>query len=126
MGRSQMAEELFNASTTNNIGISAGTHTAPFSEQKLKDVAPLTVQVLKEKNIDVANKNPVRLSKELTEFADKIIVITDKIYLPDYLQNSDKLIFWDIKNGEGKDYEFHVAMRNQLEKLVESLIKKIG
>lgn len=125
MGRSQMAEELFNLHSSKNIGISAGTNTVPFSEQQLKDVAPLTVQVLKEKNIDISVKCPVRLTEELAQFADNIIVITDKANLPDYLKNSDKLIFWDIKDGEGKDYEFHVAMRNQLEKLVESLIKKL-
>ena len=125
-GRSQMAEELFNHYTTKHIGISAGTHGITYQNKKLKEFAFFVVQVLQEKNIDVSEKIPIQLTPELVQFADKIIVMTERADLPDYVANSDKTIFWKIEDAKGKDYEFHTNMREQIDKMVKVLIDEIG
>lgn len=126
MGRSQMAEELFNLYSKRNIGISAGTNTIPFSQQRLCDVAPLTVRVLEDKNIDVSFKNPILLTKELVDSADKVIVLTDRADVPECLLDLDKNKYWNVEDGDGKDYAYHIQMREQIDKLVKELVREIG
>ncbi len=125
-GRSQMGEELFNHYSKNNTGISAGTHAIKFEGKKLKEFAPFVVEVLKEKGIDVSDKVPTQLTEEMVNFADKIIVMTEKENCPAYLYTSPKVETWDIKDGNGKDYVFHVDMRDQIEKHVKKLVEQIG
>jgi arsenate reductase (thioredoxin) len=126
VGRSQMGEELFNHYTKNNIGISAGTHAEKYAGKKLKEFAYLVVDVLKEKGIDVSNKTPIQLTEEMAQFADTIIVMTEQENLPSYLLNSNKVISWDIKDAGGKDYAFHINMRDQIDLLVKELVDRIG
>lgn len=126
VGRSQMGEELFNYYSKNNIGISAGTHAVKFSGKKLKEFAVHVVDVLKEKGIDVSDKTPIQLTEEMAGFADKIIIMTEKGNLPSYLVNSNKIISWDIKDADGKDYAFHINMRDQIDSLVKKLVGEIG
>jgi protein-tyrosine-phosphatase len=121
-----MGEELFNHYTANNIGISAGTHAVKFSGKKLKEFADFVVDVLKEKGIDVSNKTPIQLTEEMAKFADRIIVMTERENLPSYLLNSNKVVSWDIKDGDGKDYTFHIDMRDQIDSLVKELVGEIG
>ena len=127
-GRSQMAEELFNKYSNDHQAISAGTHVNKFQFQgnKLKDFAHHVVTVLKEKGIDASEKTQTQLTATLADSADKIIFLTDKKDLPKYLINSKKVTYWKIEDGDGKDYEFHINMRNQIDKLVKELVSQIG
>lgn len=126
VGRSQIAEELFNSQETDHIGLSAGTHAEKYKGKKLDTVAPLVVEILKEKNIDVSKKIPLQLTSEMVKFADKIIVMADKKDMPPFLAESDKLVFWDIEDGGGRDYEFHMLMRAQIERRVKDFIASLG
>jgi protein-tyrosine-phosphatase len=80
------------------------------------------VQALKEWNIDVSQKTPKRLTEALVNEANKVVVISKHTDLPDYLKKSDKVIYWKIEDPDGKDYEFHKAMRDQIDQLVRNLI----
>ena len=122
MGRSQIAEELFNIYSKKNSAFSAGTNTLADSKQKLKDVAPLTVKVLNELGKDISNKSPIRISKEFVDEADEIISLTEKENLPDYLLDNNKLTFWEIADPDGKDFLFHKKMEKNIEHLVKSLV----
>jgi len=85
VGRSQIAEELFNKYSKKHRAISAGTHALRFKDQKLKDFAYEVVKVMQEKGIDVGNKIPSQLSPELAKSSDRIIVLTDKSDLPEFI-----------------------------------------
>lgn len=126
VGRSQMAEELFNRYSKKNKGVSAGTHAVKYQGKKLEEFADFVIQVLKERDINVSKKIPRQLTSEMCLSADKIVVITGKNDLPRYLVDSKKVINWEIQDGSGKDYEFHLDMRNQIEKLVKELVSEIG
>lgn len=126
MGRSQMAVELFNLYSKKNIGISAGTNTIPFSKQKLKDVAPLTVRVLQEKNIDISFKNPIRLTKEIVHSVDRVVILTQRDDVPNYLVGLNKVMYWNVEDGDGKDYSYHIQMREQIDTLIKELVREIG
>ena len=120
--RSQIAEELFNHYTFDHIGLSAGTHAAQFNGKKLKECAHHVVDVLKERGIDVSDKTPIQLTPEHVQFTDKIIVITDKNSLPSYLISSTKVEYWDVQDAEGKDYKFHIELREKIDILVIELL----
>lgn len=125
-GRSQIAEELFTQLSTDHIALSAGTHAQKYSGKRLKDFAPEVVAVMKEKGIDVSKKMPMQLTPEMAGFADKIIILTAKEDLPDYLKKSPKTVFWNIEDGGGKDLEFHKRMRDQIEALVKNFVNGIS
>ena len=126
VGRSQMGEELFNQYSQHNTGTSAGTHAIRFAGKKLKEFAGHVVDVLQEKGIDVSDKTPLQLTEMMAQHADKIVVMTEKENLPPNLLDSNKVIVWDIKDGDGKDYAFHINMRDQIEVLVKKLVAEIG
>ena len=62
----------------------------------------------------------------MARFADKIVVMTEKENFPPYLINSSKVVTWDIKDADGKDYNFHINMRDQIDFLVKELVGEIG
>jgi protein-tyrosine-phosphatase len=126
VGRSQMAEELFNMYSKLNKGMSAGTNGKKYNNRKLKEFAPLVVSSLKEKGIDVSEKIPKQLTQTMAQSADKIVWITDKDKLPDYLVNSDNVLFWNIPDAVNKDYQFHMRICNEIEKHIQNLVQKIG
>jgi len=125
VGRSQIAEELFNHYTLDHIGLSAGTHATEHQGKKLKEFAHDVVAVMKEMGIDVSEKTPLQLKPEIADFVDKIIAITHKEDLPSYVIASTKVEFWNIPDAAGKDYEFHVKMRNDIDTLVKKLLLDI-
>jgi len=126
VGRSQIAKALFNKYSKKHQAISAGTHAEKYVGVKLLQVSPYVIQCMNEWGYDLSNCTQTPLTKKVVNQADKIIFITDKKNLPDYLQNSNKIIFWEIEDRAGKDYVSHVVMRDQIDKLVKNLISQIG
>jgi protein-tyrosine-phosphatase len=133
VGRSQIAEFFFNKFSKKHNSISAGTN--PKSEgingKKLSEISKLTKSaestVLLMRNIDPGFHN--KLSKQLTpervKWADRIIVMTEKENLPDYMDYS-KVTFWsDIPDGKDKSYDFICGMRDMVKQRVKELIKEI-
>jgi len=122
VGRSQIAAAFFNRLTQKRHANSAGTHV------DLNQGSPLhhfVVQCMAELNFDLSKNTRRQLTPEISSKADKIIVMTDKKNLPDYLQNSEKLVFWEVPDAKDKSYEFHCKMRDQVKKLVEKLIEEL-
>ena len=58
--------------------------------------------------------------------ADVVVSMVSKDMLPDYLQSSAKLILWSIKDPKLMDYAGHVAIRNQIHKNVNKLVKELN
>ncbi|MFA5136717.1 MAG: low molecular weight phosphatase family protein [Patescibacteria group bacterium] len=121
-GRSQIAKALLKRLGTKNTCISAGTHVDKNSKlhTPLSICAPLVVKALQEWGIDVSDCTPRPLTKELVDSSDRIVIMCGHKDLPDYLQNNQKNIFWDIEDPDGKDYTYHQKMRNKIDKLIES------
>ncbi len=125
-GRSQMAEAFYNKYSKINVAISAGTHAEKYKGLKLSGFALPVIKCMKEVGFDLADKSPTQLTPQLVDAADYIYAMVDRMDVPDYLLNSNKVIFWDIDDAGGKDYVFHIKIRNQIEGLVRDLVRKIG
>ena len=52
--------------------------------------------------------------------------MVSKEMLPSYLQNSAKLILWDIKDPKLMDYAGRVAIRDQIYEGVKKLVKELN
>jgi len=122
VGRSQIATAFFNRLAQKHHASGAGTNV------DLKEGMPLhpfVVKCMAELNFDLSKNTRRQLTPEISSKAEKIIVITDKENLPDYLQNSEKLVFWEVADAKDKSYEFHCKIREQIKKLVEKLIEEL-
>lgn len=124
-GRSQIAEALFNKYSKSNKAISAGTHATIYSGTKLSNVVSMVIKCMNEVDLNLSDKIQKPLTKQIVDKADRIIVLTEKKDLPQYILKYKKVTYWNIEDGAGKDYEFHVNMRNKIDSLVKKLIHEI-
>lgn len=113
-GRSQMAEAFFKKYFPQFKTQSAGTKPA-------KQVNPTVVTVLKEVGIDICNKKPKILTKNLTE--NSLIVnmgCIDKKSCPVlFVENA---VDWIIPDPKGKTIQEVRMIRN----MIESKVKELG
>jgi arsenate reductase len=123
VGRSQMAPAFFNTLSTKHHAIGAGTHVGDNEGLPLQE---LVIKCMAELGYDLSKKKRRQLTPEIAHEAHKIIVMNEKDDLPPYLNDSPKLIFWDVEDAKGTSYDFHVKIRDQIRGLVEELVREIG
>lgn len=124
VGRSQIAEAIFNEKTKKHTATSAGISPGWWRGKKLsitKCVAPC----MKELGYNINHEISKKLNKKMIDRADKIIVMAKKEIWPEYLKKSDKVIFWNINDPATEDIEFHRKVRDKIKILVEKLIKNL-
>ena len=106
MGRSQVAEALFNQLSSESAR-SAGTVADAIVERtnppsrRIKDGGSSAITSMTEQGVDVPEKTRDQLTPEMVQHADKIIVMADDDTWPDYLRNSDKVVVWTIQDTRG-------------------------
>ena len=114
--RSQMAEAFFNKYAKNSIAYSAGSAPA-------KIIDPRTVDVMREKDIDIANKKPTSFDSLLSENFDYMITMGCKDTCP--ITPKDKTIKWDIDDPKGHSVQKYREIRDVIENKVKKLIKEL-
>ncbi|MBU4285175.1 low molecular weight phosphatase family protein [Patescibacteria group bacterium] len=122
VGRSQMAPAFFNRLSKKHKAVGAGTHVDNRCGEPLH---PFVVQCMSEVGYDLSKNTRKQLTPKMVKNTDKIIVITEKENLPDYVDLS-KVVFWEIDDAKDKSLEFHRQIRDQIKSLVEKLVKEIG
>jgi len=125
VGRSQMAAALF----TKYSGIkafSAGTKIFEEKNQKIKDIplAEPVTKFMKKEGIDVAENARIQLTPKMVQEFDKIIVMAEPETIPEYLSNSNKMEFWDIKDPKGMDDEGYEKIISQIKSKLKQFIKE--
>lgn len=114
--RSQMAKGFFNSYSKNAMSDSAGTQPA-------KNVDPVAVQVMKEKNIDISNFVPKMLSFSMNNEFDFIVTMGCIDGCP--ITPKKKTIEWNIEDPKGKNIDFYRRVRDQIEVNVKKLIDEV-
>lgn len=128
VGRSQIAESLFNNLSKKHKAGSAGTKVKESDGQtilsfaKIKPPAKNVIRVMSEEGINIENNIRKQVNKKMLNGYDKIIVLASKQECPDYLLNNSKTIFWDIEDAAGKDYDFHIKTRDIIKKKIKELL----
>lgn len=121
VGRSQMAPAFFNKLSKKHKAVGAGTHVDNHEGEPLH---PFVVQCMSEVSYDLSENTRKQLTPEMVKKADKIIVMTEKENLPDYVDLS-KVVFWEIDDAKNESLEFHRQIRDQIKSLVKKLVNEI-
>jgi len=115
-GRSQMAEAFAKHYGKGKIeALSAGTIPS-------KEVNPLVVQAMREKNIDISRNKPKLINTQMVQEADLVIVMgcDARGFCPAPLLK--KVVDWELEDPEGKPIERIREIRNEIERRVKALI----
>lgn len=116
-GRSQMAAALFNrlADPSRARAVSAGTEPG-------SGVHPEVVAVMNEVGIDLSAATPSKLTQELAASADVLITMgcgDDCPYVPGLIRDD-----WPLADPKGQPREAVRAIREDIQRRVESLIAR--
>lgn len=125
--RSQMAAAIYNKLTNSNNADSVGTYTGAPDEpegQILKDLftTPHFFEMMEKNGMNLRNNSTKRLLPHMIDEYDTVVSMAEEPYIPDFLKNANKVIWWDIKNPSFVDQEIAEDTYQKIEKLVQGLI----
>ena len=124
VGRSQMAEALHKKIYPEDIVSSAGTNVNGHEEKIIGrlEKAIHVIDAMKEEKIDLRYYKRKQLTEKMVEDAEKIIMITDPKNWPHFLVGNSKLEYWNILDPKGRDYQFHIKIKNEIKTKIERLL----
>jgi arsenate reductase (thioredoxin) len=116
-GRSQMSAALFDrAAAGRHDALSAGTTPA-------ERVHPEVVEVMRELGIDVSERVPRKLTRELAERADVVVTMgcgDECPYVP-----GKRYVDWDLEDAKGRPLDEVRATRDDIARRVEALVREL-
>jgi arsenate reductase (thioredoxin) len=116
-GRSQMSQALFErASDGRHSALSAGTTPA-------ERVHPEVVEVMRELDIDLADRRPRLLTNELAERADIMVTMGCGDACP-YIPGK-RYIDWDIPDPRGEPIDTVRGIREEIRSRVDQLLAEL-
>ena len=116
-GRSQMSAALFErAAEGRHEADSAGTTPA-------ERVHPEVVEVMRELDIDLANKTPQKLTQEAAEKAHVVVTMgcgDECPYIP-----GKRYLDWDLEDPKGRPIDEVRTTRDEIARRVEALVREL-
>ena len=116
-GRSQMSQALFERAA-------AGRHTAASAgTQPGERVHPQVVEAMRELDIDLADRTPQALTRELAEEADVVVTMgcgDECPYIP-----GKRYIDWDLADPAGLPINQVRAIRDDIARRVDELAREL-
>jgi arsenate reductase (thioredoxin) len=116
-GRSQMSQALFErAAEGRHRALSAGTTPAD-------RVHPEVVEVMRELGIELADRKPQPLTRELAEQADVVVTMgcgDECPYIP-----GRRYLDWDLEDPQGRPLDEVRATRDDIDRRVRELVKEL-
>jgi arsenate reductase len=113
-GRSQISQALFErAAAGHHTALSAGTTPA-------EHVHPEVVDVMRELGMDLSNRQPQPLTRELSEQADIVVTMgcgDECPYIP-----GKRYIEWDLPDPKGRPLDDVRAIRDDIAHRIDSLL----
>jgi arsenate reductase (thioredoxin) len=118
-GRSQMSAALFErAAGRRHRALSAGSEADPGGR-----VHPQVVEVMRELDIDLSDRRPQRLSRELAEQADVVVTMGCGDACP-YIPGK-RYLDWDLEDPKDRPVDEVRATRNDIARRVEALVAEL-
>jgi arsenate reductase len=116
-GRSQMSQALFiQAAGDRHQALSAGTTPAAH-------VHPGVIQVMRELDIDLTDRTPQLLTRELAEQADVVITMGCGDQCP-YIPGKT-YIDWGLTDPHGQTIDQVRAIRDEIQTLIDTLLRDL-
>src|SRR5664279_4254237 len=118
-GRSQMSAALFEAAANGrHQALSAGSEADPDGH-----VHPEVVEVMRELGIDLSDRRPQRLTREVAEQADVVITMGCGDACP-YIPGK-RYIDWDLHDPKGRPIDEVRATRDDIASRVGQLVTEL-
>jgi protein-tyrosine-phosphatase len=118
-GRSQMSAALFErAAGGRHRALSAGSEADPAGH-----VHPPVVEVMRELEIDLSDRRPQRLTRELAEQADVLVTMGCGDACP-YIPGK-RYIDWELPDPKGRPLDEVRATRDDIAQRVASLVAEL-
>ncbi len=126
-GRSQIAEAIFNSISQKHKATSAGTEKGRVTNHKLKDFQEHSnlFSCMNEIGLDITENSAKMLTEKMVKEADKIIVMAEKDTWPNYLKESNKIIFWQVEDVAGQSLDKFREIRDKIDQNIEKLVQEI-
>jgi protein-tyrosine-phosphatase len=116
-GRSQMSQALFErAAEGRHRALSAGTTPAD-------RVHPEVVEVMREVGVELADREPKLLTRELAEQADVVVTMgcgDECPYIP-----GRRYLDWDLEDPKGRPLDEVRATRDDIDRRVRQLLEEL-
>jgi arsenate reductase (thioredoxin) len=117
-GRSQMSQALFSrAAAGRHRALSAGTTPAA-------RVHPEVVEVMRELDVDLADRTPQLLTRDLAAEADVVVTMGCGDECP--VIAGKRYVDWDLTDPAGRSLDEVRAIRGDLERRVRALSNELG
>jgi arsenate reductase len=117
-GRSQMSQALFEpAANDRHTALSAGTTPA-------EHVHPEVVTVMRELDIDLSERKPRILTRDLAEQADIVVTMGCGDACP-YIPGK-RYIDWNLPDPQGRSLEDVRAIRDDIQRRVTALVTELN
>ena len=118
-GRSQMSAALLErAAQGRHLALSAGSEADPNGQ-----VHPQVVEVMREIGIDLSDRRPQRLTRELAEQADVVVTMGCGDACP-YIPGK-RYIDWELPDPKGRPVEEVRLTRDDIARRVEQLVAEL-
>ena len=102
VGRSQIAQTLYEK-ITGEQAYSAATHVNIEGQQiGERPLAEPVIRHMKGEGYDISDSIATQVTRKMVAHADHIIVLCEQDLLPNFVRESDKLIYWHIPDPCGK------------------------
>ncbi len=129
MGRSQMARAFHNYYRSLEADAAGTLVKEERRGKKLGELDGIVGDVVKcmgEEGLNMLSWQVTQLQEKMIDKYDKIIVMAEPETWPDYLKNSEKVIYWEIEDPKGKGIEIHRRVRDEIKRRVENLISGVS
>ena len=129
MFRSQMAAAIYNKLTGTKDADSVGTYVGAPEEPegwKLSEIPwqPGFLDFMKKKEMDLSEARTKKLLPEMLEEADIIVSMAEEPFIPDFLKQNKKVIWWEVENPNGVDERVATETFDKLSTLISNLVEE--
>ena len=125
--RSQMAAAIYNKLTRTTNAFSAGSYVGVSENQDDASIeqffrTPDFFELMEEKGMNVRRNRTRKLSPELLAQADIVVSMAEEPFIPGFLRDNKKVIWWNVDNPSFATREVSEKTYAQILKLVENLV----
>jgi len=125
--RSQMAAAIFNKITGTNDADSAGTYVGSVDVPEGTTIeryfrTPDFFELMEKNGMNIRNNQTKKLLPEMIESVSVVVSMAEEPFIPDYLRNSKKVLWWKVENPSFATREVAEKTFNQIKSLIEEFV----
>lgn len=122
-----MAAAIYNKITNTNDADSAGTYVGSVEVHDGSDIKQYFrttdfFELMEENGMNIRGNRTKKLLPEMIESASAVVSMAEEPFIPDYLRNSKKVLWWKVENPSFATREVSEETFNQIKSLIEEFV----